>query len=79
MAGKRRFYRLGVYPHLSLSAARAMAREHLAMLATGGDPQAPRRAEFGTVADLLEAWLIRQREREGRRLAVDNVRALRAG
>jgi len=76
VAGKRRFYRLGVYPHLSLSAARAMAREHLAMLATGGDPQAPRRAEFGTVADLLEAWLIHQRERDGRRLD-DVERAIR--
>lgn len=76
VAGKRRFYRLGVYPHLSLSAARAMAREHLAMLATGGDPQAPRRAEFGTVADLLEAWLVHQRERDGRRLD-DVERAIR--
>lgn len=74
--GKRRFYRLGQYPHLSLSAARAVAREYLAILATGGDPQAPKRQELGTVADLLDAWLIHQREREGRRLD-DVERAIR--
>lgn len=74
--GHRRFYRLGAYPHLSLAAARAMAREHLSILATGGDPQAPKRAEFGTVADLLDAWLIHQRERDGRRLG-DVERAIR--
>lgn len=74
--GHRRFYRLGMYPHLSLAAARAMAREHLAILATGGDPQAPKRSEFGTVGDLLDAWLIHQRERDGRRLG-DVDRAIR--
>lgn len=73
---RRRFYRLGPYPHLSLAAARAMAREHLAILATGGDPQAPKRSELGTVADLLDAWLVHQRERDGRRLG-DVERAIR--
>lgn len=74
--GHRRFYRLGQYPHLSLSAARAVARDYLATLATGGDPQAPKRAGLGTVADLLDAWLVHQRERDGRRLD-DVERAIR--
>lgn len=74
--GQRRFYWLGPYPHLSLSAARAKAREYLAILATGGDPQAPKRQELGTVGDLLEAWLVHQRERDGRRLD-DVERAIR--
>ena len=74
--GRRRFFRLGQYPHLSLSAARAVARDYLATLATGGDPQAPVRSELGSVADLLDAWLVHQRELEGRRLD-DVERAIR--
>jgi integrase len=75
-AGNRRFYRLGQYPHLSLAAARAMAREHLVILETGGDPQAPKRRGLGTVADLIDAWLAYQQEKGGRRLD-DVERAVR--
>jgi hypothetical protein len=75
-AGKRRFYRLGQYPHLSLAAARAMAREHLSILETGGDPQSPKRRGLGTVADLIDAWLAYQQEKGGRRLD-DVERAVR--
>lgn len=67
--GRRRFYRLGQYPLLSLSAARAIAREHLAILERGGDPQIKELpAATGSMAELLNAWLDEQRARGRRRI-----------
>lgn len=75
--GRRRFFRLGAYPLLGLSAARSMAREYLAVLETGGDPQRQDTpAQTGTLNDLLDAWLGAQRER-GRRRLDDVERAIR--
>lgn len=68
--GRRRFFRIGVYPAMPLSAARERARELLAQLEQGVDPRAsmPAPVAQGTVDDLLRAWLSRQASRGRRRL-----------
>ncbi len=67
---RRRFFRIGVYPAMPLSAARERARELLAQLEQGVDPRAslPAPVAQGTVEDLLRAWLSRQAARGRRRL-----------
>lgn len=66
--GTRRFYRLGSYPAMPLSAAREKARELLAQLERGEDPRA-QPATAGSLELLLLAWLDHQRDNQRRRLA----------
>lgn len=67
--GKRRFYRLGAYPALSLSAARDKARHLLAQLEQGIDPRAlPQETPQGSLESLLTAWIDHQRGLGRRRL-----------
>ena len=56
-SGRRRWFKLGLYPALSLAMARERATEELGRVAGGEDPQAEREAsrfagDVETVADL---------------------------
>ncbi len=74
--GQRRFFRLGVYPSLPLSAAREKARELLSQVEQGVDPRAPVAAPIahGTVDDLIRAWLSHQIGKGRRNLALVDQR-----
>lgn len=71
--GKRRFLRLGLYPHTTLSQARILAREARASIDQGIDPQLSRAG--GTVAELNRYYLTDLRAK-GRRSVKDIERAL---
>lgn len=75
--GVRRFYRIGAYPAMPLSAAREKAQEFLSQIERGIDPRAESGAPpTGTFEMLLQAW-VRHLTDEGRRHVREMERLVR--
>lgn len=81
-AGRRRKFRLGEYPGLTLAQARDRARELRAAIARGGDPQdevrkaRQARAQAVSVEAVVDRYL-RSLERRGKRSRLEDERYLR--
>ncbi len=78
-SGRRRWFKLGLYPALSLAMARERATEELGLIAGGEDPQAEREAsrfagDVETVADLAEEFMRRYAERNKRPKSIEDDR-----
>ena len=77
--GRRRWYKLGLYPAVSLKTARDTATEVLGRIAGGADPQAEREAlrsagDVETVADLAAEYMRRYAERTKRPKSIEEDR-----
>ena len=55
--GKRKYIRLGVWPALSIAAAREKARDKKTVIAEGTDPKARTEASLATVQELVDAYM----------------------